>query len=53
VAYVTRLGDDEFGRQFLELWQSEGVDASGVAVDRDAHTAVYFITHGPAGHVFS
>ncbi|HWA12206.1 MAG TPA: sugar kinase [Burkholderiales bacterium] len=53
VAYVTRLGDDEFGRQFLELWQREGVDASGVAVDHDAHTAVYFITHGPAGHVFS
>jgi 2-dehydro-3-deoxygluconokinase len=53
VAYVTRLGDDEFGRQFLELWKREGVDASGVGVDADAHTAVYFITHGPGGHVFS
>ena len=53
VAYVTRLGDDEFGRQFLELWRDEGLDTSGVAVDPEAHTAVYFITHGPAGHVFS
>ncbi|HEX7812410.1 MAG TPA: sugar kinase [Burkholderiales bacterium] len=53
VAYVTRLGDDEFGRQFLDLWKREGVDASGVGIDADAHTAVYFITHGPGGHVFS
>jgi 2-dehydro-3-deoxygluconokinase len=53
VAYVTRVGDDEFGRHFLQLWRDEGLDTSGVAVDRDAHTAVYFITHGPSGHVFS
>lgn len=53
VAYVTKLGDDEFGRQFLKLWRDEGVDASAVTLDPDAHTAVYFISHGPAGHVFS
>lgn len=53
VAYVTRLGDDEFGRQFLQLWRDEGLDTTGVAIDGEAHTAVYFITHGPAGHVFS
>ena len=53
VAYVTRLGDDEFGRQFLDLWRGEGIDTSGVAVDAAAPTAVYFISHGPSGHVFS
>ena len=53
VAYITRLGDDEFGRQFLQLWREEGLDVSGVAIDSEAHTAVYFITHGPSGHVFS
>jgi 2-dehydro-3-deoxygluconokinase len=53
VAYVTRLGDDEFGRQFLELWREEGIDISGVGVDPDAHTGVYFISHGAQGHVFS
>ena len=53
VAYITRLGDDEFGRQFLQLWRDEGLDTSGVAIDPEAHTAVYFITHGPAGHEFS
>jgi 2-dehydro-3-deoxygluconokinase len=53
VAYLTRLGDDEFGRQFLELWRSENIDTSGVGIDADAHTAVYFITHGAQGHAFS
>jgi len=51
--YITRLGDDEFGRQFLQLWRAEGLDISGVAIDPQAHTAVYFITHGADGHMFS
>ena len=52
-AYVTRVGDDEFGRMLLELWKREGVDANGVIVDREAPTGAYFVTHGPQGHVFS
>ena len=52
-AYATRLGEDEFGRMFLALWRAEGVDARGVGIDPQAHTAVYFVTHGPQGHVFS
>jgi 2-dehydro-3-deoxygluconokinase len=52
-AYVTRVGDDEFGRMLLGLWKREGVDTSGVIVDREAPTAAYFVTHGPQGHVFS
>lgn len=52
-AYVTRLGDDAFGRMFLDLWRGEGVDTSGVAVDASAHTGVYFVTHDVTGHVFS
>ncbi len=51
--YFTGLGDDTFGRAFLDLWQSEGVDASQVKIDADAHTGVYFVTHGPQGHEFS
>ena len=51
--YITRLGDDEFGRQFLQLWRAEGLDISGVGIDPQAHTAVYFISHGADGHVFS
>ena len=52
-AYVTRLGDDAFGRMFLELWRREGVDARGVAIDAEAHTGIYFVTHGARGHEFS
>jgi 2-dehydro-3-deoxygluconokinase len=53
VAYVTRLGDDAFGRAFMNLWRKEGVDASGVAIDPDAPTGLYFVSHGSAGHEFS
>ncbi|MDX2101360.1 MAG: sugar kinase [Alphaproteobacteria bacterium] len=53
VGYVTAVGDDAFGRSFLELWQREGVFVGGVKVDPTAHTGVYFVTHGPDGHEFS
>ncbi|HWQ39615.1 MAG TPA: sugar kinase [Burkholderiales bacterium] len=53
VSYVTRLGDDEFGRQLRQMWSEEGIDTSGVEIDPESHTAVYFISHGPAGHAFS
>lgn len=52
-AYVTRLGDDAFGRKFLALWQREGVDSSGVGIDADASTGIYFVAHGAGGHEFS
>jgi 2-dehydro-3-deoxygluconokinase len=51
--YVTRIGNDAFGRMFEELWSREGVDTAGVAVDPAAPTGVYFVTHGPHGHEFS
>ena len=53
VAYVTRVGDDTFGKQFRALWSAEGVAHDGVATDPDAPTGIYFVTHGPAGHAFS
>jgi 2-dehydro-3-deoxygluconokinase len=52
-AYVTRLGDDEFGRMCLELWHNEGVDTSAVGIDPAAHTGVYFVRHDDRGHSFS
>ncbi len=51
--YITALGDDSFGRSFLDLWAKEGVDSSAVKLDRAAHTGIYFITHGKDGHEFS
>jgi 2-dehydro-3-deoxygluconokinase len=50
---LTRIGDDAFGRMLDALWQAEGVDTRGVSVDPEAHTAVYFVTHGAQGHAFS
>jgi 2-dehydro-3-deoxygluconokinase len=52
-AYFTRVGDDAFGRAFVDLWNAEGVDARSVAIDAQAHTGIYFVTHGAQGHVFS
>lgn len=52
-AYVTRIGDDDFGRMFLALWRDEGVDTRGVAIDPQAPTGAYFVRHGPQGHAFS
>lgn len=51
--YLTALGADAFGQRFLELWRREGIDCSRVTIDRQAATAVYFVTHGENGHDFS
>jgi 2-dehydro-3-deoxygluconokinase len=50
---VTALGPDAFGDAFLDLWRKEGVDTSAVIRDPEAHTGVYFVSHGEKGHVFS
>ena len=52
-AYVTKLGDDDFGRMCLELWRHEGVDASAVTLDPSAPTGIYFVRHDKKGHFFS
>lgn len=51
--YVTRVGDDAFGRMLRDLWEAEGVDSHGVATDAEAPTGVYFVSHGPHGHEFA
>lgn len=51
--YVTKLGDDEFGRMCLQLWSDEGIDTQGVAIDSAASTGIYFVRHGNDGHTFS
>jgi 2-dehydro-3-deoxygluconokinase len=51
--YISAVGDDSFGRSFIDLWKREGVDVTGVKRDTAAHTGIYFISHGPDGHEFS
>jgi 2-dehydro-3-deoxygluconokinase len=53
VAFVTAVGADQFGDSFLKLWQSEGIDTTAVKKSPVAHTGIYFVSHGPGGHVFS
>ena len=52
-AYLTRLGDDNFGRALLDLWRTEGVDTAAIETTADAPTGIYFVTHGAKGHEFS
>jgi 2-dehydro-3-deoxygluconokinase len=53
VGYVTAVGADQFGDSFLALWKGEGIDTSAVKKSPVAHTGLYFVTHGPSGHIFS
>ncbi|MGO4666497.1 sugar kinase [Bosea sp. 2RAB26] len=53
VAYAGALGDDSAGRSFRELWARENVDDSHVTTHPTAPTGLYFVDHGPNGHVFS
>jgi len=43
-AHLCSLGDDEFGRSFMGLWASEGMDTSRVVVEPGAWTAIYVIS---------
>lgn len=43
-AYITRVGDDPFGRGFLALWRDRGVDTRGVQVDSSRRTGLYVAT---------
>lgn len=40
--WISRVGDDEFGRYLVASIRGEGVDTSQVRVDPDAPTGVYF-----------
>ncbi len=50
--YVSAVGDDLYGRLLRELWDRESVDHEGVLTDREAFTAIYFVTHDVQGHHF-
>jgi 2-dehydro-3-deoxygluconokinase len=52
--YITRVGDDEFGANLLNLWRREGVDVSHVTVDRDRPTGIYLLSRPAEGpHSFT
>ena len=52
-AYISAVGADDFGTLCCDLWRNEGVDISGVQVNPDAPTGIYFVRHDAKGHRFS
>lgn len=54
VGIMGRIGSDEFGRSFLNLWEREGIDTSHAIVEPDSFTAIYFISRRQdGGHDFT
>jgi len=49
VGVMGRIGSDEFGRSFLNLWKNEAIDASHIIVEPEGFTAVYFISRRKDG----
>lgn len=49
VAVIGRVGDDEFGRAFLQALESERIDADSVTIDPDAGTGVASIVVDATG----
>lgn len=49
VAFLTAVGDDDYGRAAARLWHEEGVDAAKTLVTGDAATMVGFILVEPSG----
>ncbi|KAL8030621.1 hypothetical protein ABFX02_14G297300 [Erythranthe guttata] len=43
-AFVGKLGDDEFGQMLAGILRENGVSAEGVNFDKDARTALAFVT---------
>jgi len=51
--YICRIGDDDFGRIFLNLWGEEGVDTGEVIVEEGGTTGIYFIARQDNTHSFT
>lgn len=49
---LTKMGEDSFAKEILRLWQAEGVAVQHILRDSEAPTGIYFVSHGPSGHVF-
>ncbi|MED6144179.1 hypothetical protein PIB30_013065 [Stylosanthes scabra] len=43
-AFIGKVGDDEFGRMLVDILRQNGVNTDGVCFDREARTALAFVT---------
>ncbi len=51
--YICRVGDDDFGKIFLDLWKDEGVDTGNVITEKGGKTGIYFIARQDGNHSFT
>lgn len=49
VAFISKIGDDIFGRQSAQLFEEEGVDTKGVMTDPSGPSGIALITVDEAG----
>lgn len=52
VGYLTAVGRDSGGDEFMALWHAEGIDTTNVVQSEMRPTAVYLVNHSEAGHAF-
>ncbi|GLT63329.1 hypothetical protein SLA2020_359020 [Shorea laevis] len=43
-AFIGKVGDDEFGRMLVDILKQNGVNGEGVSFDKEARTALAFVT---------
>ncbi|KNA23998.1 hypothetical protein SOVF_020160 [Spinacia oleracea] len=43
-AFIGKVGDDEFGKMLVDILNKHGVNTEGVCFDKDARTALAFVT---------
>ncbi|MBA0549261.1 hypothetical protein Golob_020306 [Gossypium lobatum] len=43
-AFIGKVGDDEFGHMLADLLKKSGVNSDGICFDKDARTALAFVT---------
>ncbi|OVA15459.1 Carbohydrate kinase PfkB [Macleaya cordata] len=43
-AFIGKFGDDEFGHMLVDILKKNGVNSEGVCFDKDARTALAFVT---------
>jgi 2-dehydro-3-deoxygluconokinase len=51
--YISAVGADTFGQLLQDLWHFSDVDIRYIAINKEAYTGLYFVTHGASGHEFS
>jgi len=52
VAFITKVGNDEFGKELTELYKKEGIDCRGVLTDSSSRTGVALINVDRKGENF-